>query len=330
MAKNKQPSKAVVMGKPYSMILKDKSLLIDTYIRLMTNRCARIFEWKNLPETIPQRELEMIVQNCRFAIFKKVENEFYVFFGGLGGVPDVYYHPSDAIISNPYLKYFDVCKIDDECVIIWNDTTRLGLIPLHMKYAEQLAETDISLRFANINARIPALVSADNDNTKESAKKFFEDIESGESFNVIATSMFFEGLKTNEYSTKSGSSTIKDLIEEQQYIKASWYNDLGINANYNMKREAINESEASLNEDALLPLRDDMLHERQIACDKINKMFGLNISVELSSTWKKIRTDIKLQEEIKESEIDENEQKDVKNLGEEKTEEIEDGKNQTD
>ena len=295
------------MGQPYRMILKNKDLLIDTYIRLMTNRCARIFEWHNLPETIPQRELEMIVQNNRFAIFKKVDGNFYVFFGGLGGIPDVYYHPSDAIISNPYLKYFDVCKIDDECVIIWNDTTRLGLIPLHMKYAEQLAETDISLRFANINSRIPALVSADNDNTKESAKEFFKKIESGEEFDIIATSMFFEGLKTNEYSTKSGSSTIKDLIEEQQYIKASWYNDLGINANYNMKREAINESEASMNEDALLPLIDDMLHERQIACDKINKMFGLNISVELSSTWKKIRTDIKLDEDLKESEVVSNE-----------------------
>ena len=46
-----------------------------------------------------------------------------------------------------------------------------------------------------------------------------------------------------------------------------------------------------------------MLKERKIACEKINKMFNLNISVDFSSAWKKIREDVKLEQEMKESQI---------------------------
>ena len=52
-----------------------------------------------------------------------------------------------------------------------------------------------------------------------------------------------------------------------------------------MKREAVNTSEAQLNNDSLLPLIDDMLRQRQIGVEKINKMFGTNITVSLASSW---------------------------------------------
>ena len=300
----RKPNGVVIVGHNFYRlnVLKNKDFLFQTHMMTMINRCQEIFEWTGLPDTIPQRDLEMIIQNSRFAIFKKVDNEFYVFFGGLGGVPDVYYHPSDAIISNPYLKYFDICEIDKECVIIWNDSARMGLLPIHSLYAEQLAEVDISMRYANVFARIPALISASDDITKASAEEFMKKIDDGTDLAIIGESAFFEGVKSSELGTNR-SSTIKDLIEERQYLKASWFNDLGVNANYNMKRESINESEASMNEDALMPLVDNMLKERKIACEKINKMFNLNISVDFSSAWKKIREDVKLEQEMKESQI---------------------------
>ena len=71
-----------------------------------------------------------------------------------------------------------------------------------------------------------------------------------------------------------------------------------------MKRESINESEADMNEDALLPLIDSMLKSRQIGVDAINKLFGTNISVDLNSSWKKIREEIEQREEVQQAEID--------------------------
>lgn len=69
-------------------------------------------------------------------------------------------------------------------------------------------------------------------------------------------------------------------------MKASWFNDTGLNANYNMKRESINSNESQLNDDMLMPTVDDMLDCRQEGLEKVNAMFGTNITVELNSSWK--------------------------------------------
>lgn len=295
-------------------ILKNKDAMRDLFIILMLIRTQRMFEYKNLPQTIPQRELELIVQTMRFCIFKKVDGELYVFYGGLGGIPNEYYQPTTAIINNPYLKYNETCAIDEDCVVMWNDSMHFGLMGINDLFASHLAEVNSSLRFANVNARINALIRADDDNTKSSAEKVLEDIEDGVKLGVIVTSAFTEndGIATLEFQRSASSNTIKDLIEEWQYIQATWFHVLGLNSNYNMKREAINESESSLDDDVLIPLVDDMLYQRQQAIEKVNKMFGTNIEVELSSAWKKQRKDIKLEQEIKEKEL-ENTPKDTPN-----------------
>ena len=84
---------------------------------------------------------------------------------------------------------------------------------------------------------------------------------------------------------------IKDLIELRQFIKSSWYMELGIQSNYNMKRESLNSSETTMDESVLLPLIDDMLECRKLGVEQINKMFGTNITVELDSSWKEVEYD---------------------------------------
>ena len=59
-----------------------------------------------------------------------------------------------------------------------------------------------------------------------------------------------------------------------------------------MKRESINSSEAQMGQDSLRPLIDDMLHERKNAYDKINKMFGLNITCEFHTPWLQSMTNL--------------------------------------
>ena len=95
-----------------------------------------------------------------------------------------------------------------------------------------------------------------------------------------------------------------NLIELEQYLKASWYNELGLNANYNMKRESINSGESQLNNDMLIPLVDDMLKRRKEGAEKVNNMFGTNITVELASAWEDNQEEIDeaLEEGTEESE----------------------------
>ena len=69
-----------------------------------------------------------------------------------------------------------------------------------------------------------------------------------------------------------------------------------------MKREAINESEAGMNESALLPISDDWLVNRKEGVKELRRLypdiFG-EVDVDFASAWKKTREDIKVQEENK-------------------------------
>ena len=307
-------------------ILQNKQMLVDSYFKYMMNKTIRMFEYKNLPETIPQRELELILQVCRFAIFTKVKTDdgeqLFVFYGGLGGMPNEYYQPTQAIVSNPYLKFSKVLNLDDyikkdgNAVLGWNDSMHIGLFSLNNRYACLLAETDLTLKYQLVNMRFNNVLTADDDATKESLQQMYQDVEDGTGFGIVITKQFMEqsSIDKIELRSQSHQMQLKDTIETKQYLMGSWLNELGLNANYNMKREAINESEADLNEDSLLPMIDDMLYQRELMCKSLNEKFGTNISVELSSSWKKIRKEIELREEQQESEtqIEENVSEEVK------------------
>ena len=289
-----------IFGKCKS-ILNDKDLLQKQIISQMLNKTITIFKYGNLPETITDKDIEIITQVNGYSIWKEVDGKLYVFYGSLGGEPNPYYLPTLAIIANPALRYNASLKIDEECVVMLNDYLYTGLMPLFNKYGSLLTEADISLKYAIINARVPALLQSDNDNTYKSAQEFFSKIEKGDGYGIIASKEFFEGIKSQDFYKQP---YIKDLIESIQYIKASWYNEIGLNSQFNMKREAINSAESRLNDDILHPTIDVMLQCRKKAVEKINKMFGTNITVELNSVWEqnKIEEDLLLQ--YQEAEVD--------------------------
>lgn len=252
-------------------------------ILYMLARTQSMFDYEGLPETIPARNLEIMLQLNGNVFFTEVDGSYYVFTGGLGGEPDVYYEPTIYTVANPALKYSANLKIGDDGILIRSDSYGVGLLPMMQKYAALLVENDFTMRIADINARLAFLLSAADDRTEKSAKLFLERIVNGE-MGVISDSAFLESLKVNPAGNEN-STRMTDLIEYQQYLKAAWFNDLGINANYNMKRESISPDEAQLNDDALLPLIDDMLEQRELALKKINEKYGLNISVKLDSSW---------------------------------------------
>ena len=261
----------------------DKARCTNQHISYMLNRTQSMFKWNGLPKTIPQRNLELMLQMHGNIGIASVDGLLYAFIGGLGGEPNPYYMPTLYTVANPSLKLSKNFVIDEDIIIIPNDSLYIGLLPMFERYASAITETELSMIDANINSRIVSLLTAGDDKTKASAEKYIEDIISGK-VGVIASEEFLGGLKTQPYAN-TGHNVITDLIELEQYLKASWFNELGLNANYNMKRESINSGESQLNNDMLLPLIDDMLKQRQEGAEKVNDMFGTSISVELASSW---------------------------------------------
>lgn len=281
---------------------KDKRKNTQSYIVYMLNRVMQMFEYDGLPDTLPKRMIELYTMVNGHSVVVKHNDNLYVCFGGFAGEPDEYYMPKQYIIANPYLKLFKTFTIDEDCVLIKNDSMLYGLMPMFNRYANALVENDITMNMVDINSRVAALIDARDDATKVSAEKFLKDMEDGKN-GIIASSAFFDGLRSQPYSEHT-YQLLTELIEYHQYMKASWFNELGLNANYNMKREAITADESQLNDDMLLPLIDDMLECRQIAVDKINTMFGTNISVSFGSTWEDNMEELEASQSLLEAQID--------------------------
>ena len=274
----------------------DKKQAVSWHIRYMLARTQSMFEYDGLPRTIPARMLELYLQSNGFAGIAAVNGELYAFNGGLGGVPDPYYQPTLLTVANPALKFTANLKIDEDVIIIRNDSLYNGLLPMFSRYASALTENELSMNIATINSRIMSFLTAPDDRSKLAAEKFLEDVKAGK-LGAIASNEFLDGIKVYPNGNAANTQAIKNLIEHEQYLKASWYNDLGLNANYNMKRETLTDSENAMNSDALLPLVDDMLRCREEGLEKVNDMFGTDIHVRLASSWEDNRIELELEHE---------------------------------
>lgn len=270
---------------------RDKMTAFYHYCVQMLNRTQSMFEYEGLPDTIPAEFLERYLQVNGFAVITKVDGILYAFVGGLGGAEkSVYYEPTFCTVANPALNLSRTLYIDTDCILIRNDIAFEGIAPIIARYASALVENDLSLDMMSKNMRANVMINAPTDDLEKAANCFLQDIDNGKR-GVVGG---FNFLKDIEIFPMSGTSAtrITDLIEYQQYLKAGLYNELGLQSNFNMKRESLNSAETGMNDDILIPLIDEMLKQREQGVEKVNAMFGTNISVKLSSIWETVHEEI--------------------------------------
>lgn len=277
----------------------DKASAIFNYVQYMFDRTNRMFRYKGLPDTIPEYILEYMLQIYGSVAVLEHEGELYAFRCNFGGPPDPYYRPTKAVIANPALNIDTMFRVVNNlppfdkatwekcppCVQFLNDSQIQGLLPLFTRYATQMAENDVSIRSAQINLRQQTVIVADTGPEIQSAESYIKNLEDGK-LSSIQKRPFADGVKVMNGST-SQSNTVIQLIELHQYLKASWYNEIGLNSNFNMKRQYMSADEVNSTADIMLPLIDNMFFSRQQAVEAINKEFGTNISVEKDSAWEK-------------------------------------------
>lgn len=276
-----------------------------------------MFEWAGLPETIPAEIMELYLQLNGQCAITEVGGKLFAIPGGLGGPPDPYFRPTVYIAAIPglrdgdhsfsrsmkivnHLDPFAPVETHGDCVLVKNDTLMEGMLYMYARYATQLTENDVSIRSAQINARAHVNIVAENDRDAASAKAYVAGLEAGK-IEVIMGRALMDSIKTANLSMNSANVIIQ-LIELQQYLKASWYNEIGLNANFNMKREYQSEEELQANTDVLLPLVDNMLECRQRAADSVNSTYGTKISVKKNSSWENKQEERDVQQETKEAE----------------------------
>lgn len=267
----------------FQSYVKNKDTAVMAFIENTLAKTQAMFVYEGLPDTVPAEELERLLQTEGNAFFAEVNGELYALQGAAGGEPDPYNRPTIYTVANPALKLNKSYKIGVDGVFIKNDTNGNSLLPIIGKFAVLYTDGIISLNTASILTRITMLISASDDKTKQSADEFLKKILDGD-FSVIGENAFFKGVNMQTAAT-SNTQYITQLVELVQYYKANMLNELGLNANYNMKRERLNTGEVAMNVDVLLPYVDNMLHERQKALKQVNEMFGTEITVRFGSSW---------------------------------------------
>lgn len=279
--------------------IRDKVAGVEYYVDTMLTKTITMFKYKNLPDTLPEREMELLLQQDGKCIVTEWDGDIIALYGQYAPPLDAYYRSGYFIVANPWANINHTFKLINQdiilrnepagehkpAILLRNDPLERGLLPIMHRYGALLTETDLTMYLADVNFRSIYNIVANTDREFESAKLYLQQIEEGKQ-GVMLEEDLSNGIKTNPFSNSS-QGYITQIIELEQYLRGTFLNEIGLNANYNMKRERLSANETELNEDSLRPLIDVMLEERQKACDEINAQFGTDISVEFGSAWAK-------------------------------------------
>lgn len=267
----------------YCYDYKNKRRNIRHLNKYMLAKTISMFEYEGLPETIPYEELEKIIQIHGHAFITEVNGKLYALWGNLGGESDAYGNPQDIAVTNTFLKLSKTYKIATDGVLIRNDDMLIGLLPLYEKANTFLVENDINMMMWGYNSRAQKLISAPDDKTKESAEQYLKKIVDGD-LSVVGENALFDGVEIHN-SANTGGVTAQQMVEFQQYIKATMYNEVGISANFNMKRERLVSNEVEQTEDSLFPFVYNMMKCRIKGVEALNAKYNLAVNVDFGSIW---------------------------------------------
>lgn len=307
---NPKASWKVKSSDPLSVLNKQASA--DWFMMYQLNRLASAFKYEGLPDTIPAAMLERYLVLDGVCAVSDVKGKLYALPGARGGVCDAYFRGTRWIGANPWLGISYDWEIGKECVLVRNDSNEIGLLPMFERYSSLMAENLVTIRSAEILMRLQTIITASGDASKQAAETFLKQVEEGR-LGVIADPIFTGADNTRtmlQSATGVSANYINQIIELQQYLDAKWFNDIGINANWNAKRETLNDTENEMNTSALLPLFDDMLNQRKACVAEINEKYGTSITVSAASSWEEIRDSLETntEQETEKKEVPENEQ----------------------
>ena len=245
------------------------------YLYRLMELSMSMFEWKNLPETVDARYLEMILFLEGKAIFFKdealsKEGDYLGLKFTYNGKLDFYNIPSRrrAYANNGYQRNLD----EKNSVIIWNNYMHTNSYPSIELYAMRLWELD---RIIDVNAKAqktPVLIQG-TEQQQLTLKNLYMQYDGNEP--VIY------GDKSLDLRSLSVLNTNAPYVADKIYtLKTQIWNEaltyLGISNTNFEKRERLISDEVMRAQGGTVASRYSRLTARREACEQINKMFGLN------------------------------------------------------
>ena len=242
------------------------------YYNRLTELSISMFEWKNLPDTVDPRYLELtLFTDGQAVFFKDEEIGFLALQNAKGGKFNVYRIPVNrrAYAVNGYQKDLT----DKDSVIIFNNylhnNSRLDV----EMFARRLWNLDRAID-VNANAqKTPVLIHCD-ETQRLTMLNLYKKYDGNEPF-------IFGDKNLNPNAIKTLKTDAPYVADKLYQLKTQIWNEaltyLGI-SNINItKKERLITDEVTRNQGGTIASRYSRLEARRDACREINKMFGLDI-----------------------------------------------------
>lgn len=268
-----------------SMILNN--LTYRQYLNRLTELAISMFEWKNLPDTVDARYLELHLFETGCMVYFKDE-----IIGDLcldcivNGRLDVYGNPLLRRAYSGYNNYQKLLKSNNS-VIIWNNYLHGNSILDVEMFARRLYNID---RIIDVNAnaqKTPVLLQG-TEKQRLTLLNLYKEYD--------GNAPFIFGDKNLDLNSLKALSTNAPYVCDKLYqLKTQIWNEaltyLGISNINIQKKERLITDEVTRNQGGTIASRYSRLESRRQAVEKINEMFGTNIEVNYREDFQQVGDD---------------------------------------
>lgn len=231
------------------------------------------YEWEGLPEGIEEKHIENYLFDHGKAIwFRDPAMSYMCLEAQTSGQLNVYGEPVKWFASGfNYHRQMDA----DNCVIIDNNPLRLSTHDIVMFYVNKITEAERTMD-VNIKACKTPYIFACDDKDVLTFKRIFQEVDGNVPALYVDKGLNLDALDVFQTNVKFMGN---DLMDYKKSVENELLTFLGFDNLAVDKKERVNLSEANSNNQMTKSFADLQLESRRLACERINEMFKLNVSV---------------------------------------------------
>lgn len=252
------------------------------YQRYLLQKAISVFKW-TLPDDW-SKDYFLYTLYCHGYIGIVETDKFGVIpqGGALYGY-DVFYQPTNIIITNPLLRGILKPRIGTDCAVIKLQPDFGGIMDIVSYYADLMAICSEAVAVNVMNSKLSYVFSAKNKPQAESYKKMFDNVASGELAVVVDKELFDDDGKPcwNPFNQNVKESYIaSDILSDMRKIEAMFDTDIGIPSANTDKRERLITDEVNANNVETASKCEVWLETIKKGIAVANDLFGQTLSVD--------------------------------------------------
>ena len=256
--------------------------LVEYYTKYLLEKAISVFKFEGIPEKWAMNYFQYVLFGYGYiAVINTDKYGVIPQMSGLTGY-NVFYQPTIVTIANPLLDGLKTLEIGTQCEIIKLQPNYSGVMDIVTTYADLMALCLETAGINLLNSKMSYIFFSQNKASAETFKKMYDKVASGEPMAVIDKSLLDdEGNPAWTMFTQNvGQNYITDkILNDLKTIEDQFNTEIGIpNAN-TQKRERMIVDEVNANNIDTNAKISLWLETMKRDIEKVNNMFGLNISV---------------------------------------------------